>query len=307
MHTSDLLRAGRLVTVWSAAILVALCSDAARSFAGELTDTAEFAEVGAAVEQYAHKLKPERVLLVLDIDNTLLAMDQPLGSDQWFEWQKYLLEHEQKSESLVADSFAGLLDAQGLLYNLSHMHPPQPNLPGLMRRAQDLGIHTLVLTSRGPEFREATEREFKRNGYDFARTALPVHDVPAGDFIPYDLDQLEKTGLTKEEAAKFHLAPKPRPVNYENGIVMTAGQNKGAMLLRLLNNAQDQVDAVVYDDDNIRHVANVYAAVRDRGQEITAFHYTREDANVKAFDYGSKKDVNRNWQKLTRVLEEVLN
>ena len=46
-------------------------------------------------------------------------------------------------------------------------------------------------------------------------------------------------------------------MSYENGILMTSGQNKGAMLLMLLHSAKDPVDAVVYDDDNIRHVANV--------------------------------------------------
>ena len=56
---------------------------------------------------------------------------------------------------------------------------------------------------------------------------------------------------------------------------MTSGQNKGAMLLMLLHQAKEQPEAVVYDDDNIRHVANVYTAVRDRGNEITAFHYTK--------------------------------
>ena len=37
---------------------------------------------------------------------------------------------------------------------------------------QQLGIRTLVLTSRGPEFRPATERELRRNGYDFASSAI---------------------------------------------------------------------------------------------------------------------------------------
>ena len=97
----------------------------------------------------------------------------------------------------MADSFNGLLDAQGLLYNISHMHPPQPNLPGLMRRAQDLGIRTLVLTSRGPEFRDATEREFARNGYDFAKTALPVKEVHDGTFVPYDTDHPDGAGYRR--------------------------------------------------------------------------------------------------------------
>ena len=45
------------------------------------------------------KSDPEHVLLVLDIDNTLLAMNQDLGSDQWFEWQRYLLDHEPRSNA----------------------------------------------------------------------------------------------------------------------------------------------------------------------------------------------------------------
>lgn len=273
--------------------------------AGELSETADFAEVGAAVVQYAHKYDPARILLVLDIDNTLLAMNAPLGSDQWFEWQRYLLENEPKSKFLVADSFAGLLEAQGLLYNISHMHPPQPNLPGLVRRLQQLGIRTLVLTSRGPEFRSATEREFKQNQYELAKTALPVHNIPCGQYLPYDPKNPEADGLTKSELKQYHLNS-PRPISYENGILMTAGQHKGAMLLTILHDAQEDIDAIVYDDDNERHVANVYAAVLARGKEITAFHYTREDANTKKFQYGSKEDVNRRWKQLSTVLEEVL-
>jgi len=291
---------------WWASLLVAFCIQTAACLAGGLTETADFAEVGAAVVQYAHKVKPERILLVLDIDNTLLAMDHPLGSDQWFEWQRYLIDHEPDSEEKVADTFDGLLDAQGLLYNISHMHPPQENLPGMIRRLQALGIRTVVLTSRGPEFRAATERELRRNGYDFAKSAMPVHNIPSGSFLPYDPENPEKDGLTKAELDNFNLS-KPRPITYENGIMMTSGQHKGAMLLTLLEDAKDDVDVVVYDDDNIKHVANVYAAVLSRGKEITAFHYTRENANMKKFDYSNKKDVNRRWRKLSNVLEEVLN
>ncbi len=305
MQTLTSTRVPRSAIAWCVAFFIALSGLIASCLASELTDTADFAKVGTAVVQYAQKVKPERILLVVDIDNTILAMDTPLGSDQWFEWQRFLLNNEPNSNYLVANSFAGLLNAQGLLYNVSHMHPPQPNIPGMVRRLQALGIRTLVLTSRGPEFRAATERELARNGFDFVKTAMPVHNVPCGSFIPYELDHPEHDGLTKAEMAKFHLST-PRPISYENGILMTAGQHKGAMLLMLLHNAQDTVDAVVYDDDNIRHVAAVYAAVLARGKEITAFHYTREEANVKKFDYGSKKDVNHRWRMLDRALQEVL-
>jgi hypothetical protein len=288
------------------ATVLTLVAATSNLFASEFTDTEEFAEIGAVVVKYAHKIEPSRILLVLDIDNTLLAMDSPLGSDQWFEWQRYLIKNEPKSDDRVADTFEGLLEAQGLLYNLQHMHPPQENLPGLMRRLQQMGIRTVVLTSRGPDFRVATERELRRNGYDFSKTALPTRDVPGGEYLPYDPDDPEKDGLTKDELAKFHLG-KPQVISYDDGIMMTAGQHKGAMLLTLLHDTKDDIDAIVYDDDNIRHVANVYAAVLARDREITAFHYTREDANIKKFNYGSKKDTTRRWRKLQGVLEEVLN
>jgi uncharacterized protein DUF2608 len=299
-------RASRWSVALCAVIALALSASTARLSASELTETDEFAEIGAIVVKYAHKIEPSRILLVLDIDNTLLAMDNPLGSDQWFEWQRYLIKHEPKSDERVADTFEGLLEAQGLLYNLQHMHPPQDNLPGLVRRLQQLGIRTVVLTSRGPEFRVATERELRRNGYEFSKTALPTRDVPGGEYLPYDPEHPEKDGLTKDEMAKFDLG-KPQPISYDDGIMMTAGQHKGAMLLTLLHDTKDDIDAIVYDDDNIRHVANVYAAALARGREITAFHYTREDANIKKFNYGSKKDTTRRWRKLQSVLEEVLN
>jgi hypothetical protein len=306
MQTPFLIRARLRAIRAMAVVLAALLSLVAGASAGELVETKEFAEVGAAVLKYAHTIRPERILLVLDIDNTLLAMDQPLGSDQWFEWQRYLIDHEPKSKQKVANSFGGLLEAQGILYNLSHMHPPQENLPGMMRKLQALGIRTLVLTSRGSEYRAATERELRRNGYDFAASAIPTKDLPRGSFMPYDPKDPKRDGLTKEELTAYGLK-EPKEVTYENGVMMTSGQHKGAMLLTLLHDAGNEVDAIVYDDDNIKHVANVYGAVLARGKEITAFHYTREDANVKKFNYSNKQDVDRRWKKLNSVLEEVLN
>ena len=145
--------------------------------ASELRPTKEFADVVAAVNRYVEKYGAEHVLLVLDIDNTIMAMNQDLGSDHWFEWQDYLLKHEPDSPYLVADSFPELLEVQGILYNLSRMHPPQPEQPMLIAELQNRGISTIILTSRGPEFRVATERELKRCGYDIATFQYQHEDV----------------------------------------------------------------------------------------------------------------------------------
>jgi hypothetical protein len=274
------------------------------AWCSEITASDDFRDIAAAVARYAEQFGPEYVLLVLDIDNTLLAMNQDLGSDQWFEWQKYLLDHEPQSRHLVADSFEGLLEAQGLLFNLGRMHPPQPDLPRIIRRVQNRGVHTLVLTSRGDEFRIVAQRELDRNGYDFAASALPVERLPRGTYLPYDLKNLQADGLAQRDVAAFGLT-EPKPVSYEDGIYMTAGQPKGAMLLAILHYAQPDIRAIVYADDHIRHVAYVFAAAAGRNREITAIHYTREDARVKRFQYGDKDDVGRRWRTLSRTLEEV--
>ena len=78
---------------WSANRLVGGCAGQRRRARPTISR-----DVAAAVEQFADQFGPEHVLLVLDIDNTLLAMNNDLGSDQWFEWQKYLLENEPKSK-----------------------------------------------------------------------------------------------------------------------------------------------------------------------------------------------------------------
>ena len=292
------------MTAWRAAAVVVSMAIAAAAIGAEITATEDFRDVAAAVNGYVDEFGPDQVLLVLDIDNTLLAMNQALGSDQWFEWQRYLLDHEPRSEHLVADSFDGLLEAQGLLYNLGRMRPPQRDLPAIIRRLQGRGVHTLVLTSRGPEFRVATERALRRNGYDFESSALLVRNLPNGAYLPYDLEDLEADGLRAHDVAAFGIK-EPKPITYDSGIMMTAGQPKGAMLLSILHHAIPEVDAVVYADDHIRHVAYVFAAVAGRGKEVTAFHYTREEPYVKRFQYGDKADVDRRWRKLNRVLEEV--
>jgi hypothetical protein len=291
--------------LWYAVAFHCLAAQVSDAWASEITATDDFRDVAAVVLDYADEFGPQRVLLALDIDNTLLAMNSELGSDQWFEWQRYLLDHEPTSDDLVAGTFEGLLEAQGMLFMLGRMHPTQPALPTIIRSLQERGINTLVLTARGPEFRVATERELRRNGFDFDATALAVQNLPRGAYLPYDLDDLEADGLSRRDAIALDLQP-PKPITYEGGIMMTAGQPKGAMLRTILHHADADIRAIVYVDDHIRHVAYVFAAIAGRGREITGFHYTREEPRVKRFHYGDKQDVVRRWRALNRALDEVL-
>ena len=85
-------------------------------------------------------------------------MNQDLGSDQWFNWQESLLEEDKNHADLVAPDFPGLLEVQGILFALSSMHPPQPDLPEMVEGLSEQGVTIVVLTSRGKEFRNASQR-----------------------------------------------------------------------------------------------------------------------------------------------------
>ncbi len=272
--------------------------------ASEFRETQRFADAVEAVEGYVDQYGADNVWLVMDIDNTLLAMQSDLGSDQWFEWQEYLVFNEPDSPYAVAKDFDGLLDAQGLLFTLGKMRPPEADLPALVRKTQDAGVATFVITSRGASFRPATERELDAADYRIAEHAPAMRDVPQGEFLPYDLDRLEESGIRPAEAELFGLK-EPKPITLENGVMMTAGQHKGAMMLVALRYAIHPPKAIVYVDDHARHVHRIYDALSRHGVETTALQYKAEDANVARFRYADKRDVAQKWRRLEAALKEV--
>lgn len=272
--------------------------------ASQLESTKDFADAAAAVDRYIENYGAEHVLLALDIDNTIMSMDGDLGSDHWFEWQNYLLNNEPNSPHLVSKTFSGLLKVQGILYERNHMHPTQPDEPELIGKLQKKGISAILVTSRGPEFRGPTERELKRCSYNFAPTALPVRDNPDGTYLAFDPKSPEKSGLTRSEITKYKLTS-PRPVEYVNGIFMTAGQHKGMMLLTLLKKSTRDIKAIVYVDDNVHHVGSVFSAAVARSIDVASFHYEHEDNVVKHFEYGDKKPLDDAWAAVNGAAAQI--
>ena len=97
-------------------------------------DTDDLAMVVADAKNLAISMGSDQVLVVFDIDNTLLAMEQGLGSDQWYEWQK-----EQASENPCDERVVhNRLTVQGAMYFASAMRPAQPNAADLVRQILSL-------------------------------------------------------------------------------------------------------------------------------------------------------------------------
>ncbi len=233
---------------------------------------------------------PDSVLLVLDIDNTLLAMTQDLGSDQWFNWQRNLPD---SNPHRVGD-FDELLRVQALLYAIGSMRPTEPiRQPQIVRQLQEAGFTTLLLTSRGHNMRDSTRRELLANDYDFRKTSISPQEGFGGPYFPYDVTKIENSGLTADEAERWladagnpNEFETPREVSFNEGVYMVAGQHKGLMLRMLLHRSGNvnRFQHIVFVDDNAENTKDVREAFDNQSVNVVTFRYGREDANVRRFE-----------------------
>jgi hypothetical protein len=259
------------------ALLLTACASAPAPVAPQnlLAETDDLGMVADTAMQQAAYLGPDDVLVVFDIDNTLLAMEQGLGSDQWYRWQKQLAGQNPCSSQLVND----LLRVQGALYYASAMRPTQPDAAQQVARVQQAGLKVIALTSRGPDFSLQTFRELRRNGYSFWSSALPpAHGYPE-PFIP---------------------AGGQREALYQDGVFLTAGQDKGVMLKALLGPHEDAwPGVVVVVDDSLENLQDVMAAFEHSGTRIHAWRYSSEDGNVVNLD---KAEASKQWDAVRPAL-----
>lgn len=242
-------------------------------------ETNEMKEPIQMVESLAKKYGNKNVLLVFDIDNTLLAMKQDFGSDQWFNWQATLIK-EKKWDLTAGKSFNDLLKLNAKIFALSPMRLTEKSIPELIKQIQNKGISVIALTSRGPELRNSTERELENQGIDLKKTSL-------------------SPGISETFVPNGH----KRNVNFQNGIFMTSGQHKGKMLKFLLDRFKKAYKGIVFVDDHEKHTTSVFktfGAIND----INVYRYGREDANVKRFQASDKKEVTLKLQKLKQLLKE---
>jgi hypothetical protein len=210
--------------------------------------------------QLIEKTEKKNILVVFDIDNTLLAMEQGLGSDRWYEWQKDLSKNDPCNPHYVGDRFA----VQGALYFASAMRSTQEDGADQVRAIQDQGLKVIALTSRGMDFQLQTFRELRRNNFSFSYAAIGPAGGSIEAFVPVADGRLSL---------------------YEDGVFLTAGQHKGQMLFALLEKTATRMPAViVMVDDKQKNLDAVKETFSALNIPVHAWRYTGEDENVSEFN-----------------------
>ncbi|MCT4641620.1 MAG: DUF2608 domain-containing protein [Bacteriovoracaceae bacterium] len=272
--------------------LLALLILSLSTYANQKLTSDDFLEIEKKVYSKAKKFGVKNVLVVLDIDNTIMKMPQDLGSDTWWGWQeKTCIGKKALPKHCVSNNFTQLLEVQGQIFAMSKMLPTQKETPQVIRRLQKKGYKVILLTSRGHAFRSATEKELKRNNMNFINSAIGPKKGFAGTYKPYDLKKFKQYGLTKDDMVAMG-NKKPRAVSFQNGIFMTAGLNKGIMLKTLLHKTQSKFKAIIFADDHEKHSVRMHAILgKVKDIDLTTYRYTKIDPEVKRFKESDKKQA----------------
>ena len=268
----------RLFPMLSICLLLAACATTTPAPQNLRAESGDLAMVADSAISLAETYGAKSVIVVFDIDNTLLAMEQDLGSDQWYYWQKDLSSDDPCAPMLVGDRFA----VQGALFFASAMRATQADAAAQVKRIQDAGIRTIALTSRGSDYRLQTFRELRRQGIAFWPTAISPQRGWTETFLP-------DNGI--------------RPVHYEDGVFLTAGQHKGQMMKALLDKTGTEwPDVIILADDKANNLDDMMETFAGTKTKVHAWRYTREDAVVAAFN---PDEAASQWDALRPALESI--
>lgn len=238
----------------------------------------------------------KNMLLAFDIDNTLLAPPEcknslttecrDLGSTQWWDWQSQLLNQSPDSPYLVAHDMAGLIQINNIIMPLMHMNKTEENIDTQIKIEQNAGIHMIALTSRDVYLFPATESQLLKNNINLRESAFGSKQGIAGNFIP--------EGFT-------------RPLIYNDGIMMTTGQDKGKSLQVLLSKYKtDRPKIIIFVDDVQQNIENVASAFENDStvQTVYTYYYRKEQQRVNEFNSSvwAKEFAKKQWHEIKNVL-----
>ena len=277
-------------------LIITLLLISSLSFSAEALETNSVLEIEKKVLEKGKKHGVKNVLVVFDIDNTLMAMNQDFGSDQWWGWQSGNCLKKKAPSFCVTNDFGTLLDIQGQIFAMSGMKPSEKATPKVIKNLQKKGYKVILLTSRGPGFRNATQRALKMNKMNFQASAIGPKKGYPGVFKPYNLKTPKKFGLTKNDLEKSG-NKKSRKASYMNGLFMTSGMNKGIMLKALLHKTNSKFKSIIFADDHIKHTKRMQQILGDKKNiDLVTYRYGAIDSVVSAFKKGNKKEVINAWK-----------
>jgi|GEM_PF-243948 len=221
--------------------------------------SAEIIEI-KKIEQCNKHIQPD-MLLVFDIDNTLMETAQTLGSDQWF---SYRIEENIKRGMLKREAAMVALAEWVSIQNKTKVKLVEPVTAAFVEKLQKNGWKVVGLTSRGLELAAKTIEQLKSIGIDFTKAA------PASREIIFDDDRF-----------------------YRDGILFCSGTNKGSLLFQFFNQVGCQPKKILFVDDKEKYLREVEKDCLQHQIPFLGIRYGFLDEKIKNF---KPQVANEEWK-----------
>lgn len=239
-------------------------------------------------------VNPQNALLVLDIDDTILTMSQPLGGVGWWDWQVDLLRHHKESSVLVAENFDDLVKIQNLLFGLIQMQVTDEHVLPFLKEASQQGASLMGFTARSSDHLNVTLRQLEKNDF--------LDENNQSIFKSKGLKL--KNGKTSS-AGDLECSSFSRYVTYYHGVVFLAGEDKGLALTCILNQSEKKYTNILFVDDTLRNVDSVSRAFANREDvRVFAVLYTLANAKEQLFlnSPSLQNEADTQWQNIKMAI-----
>jgi hypothetical protein len=213
----------------------------------------------------------KKILVILDIDDTLLIPIQTLGSDVWF--CDRVKEYQEKMLCPSDALRQALIEWEGIRH-LTKIQIVEEGTDKVIQEMQEKNITVMGLSTQALTLTECTSNQLKSINIDLSLKAPSKNDYYFNN---------------------------PLGVLYTKGILFTSGTDKGMALFKFLDAIGFSPSHVIFINDKETHLKNVEKDVLERGIEFIGLRYSYCDQRVKNYD---RKIAEIQWKYST--LGEIL-
>lgn len=191
------------------------------------------------------------MLVILDIDDTLLIPVQTLGTDVWF--MERLKTHKCQDPTTALDKTLAEWEA---IRHLTHVKIVEEGTEETVADLQKRNIPVMGLTTQGLALATRTQVQLRTLNIDLTKTAPAKEDF-------YFINQ--------------------HGVLYRDGILFTSGTPKGPALLKFLSLANLKPTHILFINDKLSHLQDVEASLVAANIPFTGLRYSFSDTRVKSY------------------------
>jgi len=207
-------------------------------------------------------LPKDDVLVIFDIDDTLLEATRFVGSNKWYAWQrgkKNVFDDKDNPLSIKdQEKFNCIGGTLGTLFDLGDTKKTQEDADKILFDLQQYNL--MILTSRSIGFRGPTDRDLKKSNFNLAKSHLMANNLG----LSYVFDDGNRAS----------------DVTYQHGIVMSSGLNKGLVLQDLLGKLNKSYKSIYFVDDSSKNIIQMQQAWEKSETKVSIFHYTKVDKRI---------------------------